>query len=350
MLPRSSNSRPSSFRTIALLAGIATLATGCLAGDASEPSDSLDSGLDPLPSSQKAAVRRIQGSDPFSTAIALAEDLYPTGISDAVIAPADEDGAGLVAGSYIAAFRRVPLLLTAPESLTTQTEAALKAMGVTRVTLVSGSPPLSSQVDARLTALNISSTRVSGIDHFEIMANAVRAVGPRSKRAFLVVAVPLEDASISVGIASQLDAPLLLIGKTSIPPVTSRVMADLEISETILVGQAKDVSAGVKSQLPKPSSIPGPDLLETSLLLSTFGDVIGVDTSSIVVHACSSQTMMTAMISGQARMPQLCAEKDVIRQQALDWLSGASTNVRVVGSSAELSDKVMKQICASMGC
>ncbi len=218
-------------------------------------------------------VRRLHGPSRYATAAATARDGWPDGAPHVVIA-SGEGFADALTGGPFAGRHGAPLLLTASQSIPSETLAALRDLKADRVTLLGGEAAISEDVADRLRRLNdgrLTVTRLSGKERTETAAAVARQIGSKDGRAFLASATAFPDALSTAVPASRIGAPLLLTWPDRLAESTADALSEIGIKEVLVAGGRAAVSDAVLRELEQRSievsRIAGKDRFETSVAL-----------------------------------------------------------------------------------
>jgi len=119
-------------------------------------------------------VLRLGGYDRFGTAIAVA-DYGWTNATYAILAPAgNQNMVDALASSSLSKAIDGPVLLTDKDSLTPETLAELKRLGVKNVYIVSGTAVISEMIEFQLAKEGIATLRLGGKDRYETAVNIAK--------------------------------------------------------------------------------------------------------------------------------------------------------------------------------
>jgi len=156
---------------------------------------------------------RIAGADRYKTAVAVGTAKAAMGVkpTTAFIARGDQF-ADALAIAPVAAKSGIPILLTETGSLNADTLAALKAWGITNVTIVGGPSAVSENVVTSLTAQGVTSTRIAGSTRSSTataIANTA-AFGFAKTSVYVVNGFRPVDALPAAIAAAKANAPILL--------------------------------------------------------------------------------------------------------------------------------------------
>lgn len=196
-------------------------------------------------------VNRIAGANRYATAAALSASAYPSGATDVMVATGLSFPDAL-AGSAAAGMLGMPVLLTMPNEIPSQTSAELNRLNPQRIWVLGGTSVISEGVRAALVPYASSGqvTRVSGVDRYGTAAAiSDRWYAPGVQAAFVAVGTSFADALAGAPAAALRDSPLLLVKSDSIPPATQAALNDLDPQRIYVLGGTAVINAAVATQL-----------------------------------------------------------------------------------------------------
>jgi putative cell wall-binding protein len=162
--------------------------------------------------------------DRYGTAAA-AFEAFPAGADVAILA-SGENFPDALAAAPLAAFYDAPILLTQKTALPPVASGALVELGVADVIVLGGPDAVSFAVSNAL-ELNYQVSRAAGRRRYGTAAQAARDAFPAGAGvAVLASGENFPDALAAAPLAAFYDAPILLTGRTFIPPVTVAALAD----------------------------------------------------------------------------------------------------------------------------
>lgn len=200
---------------------------------------------------------RLAGNDRYQTAAAIAAHTFTSARTAIVASGADPNFPDSIAASYLAGNTTSPVLLTDPASLSSATQAELKALNVSGVDVVGGPAAVSDNVVSQLKALGYVVDRVSGATRYSTAAAIAEAPGPtpvgslagQGRTALLATGENFPDA-LTGGPMSYADSfPTLLTETASLAPEASGAMDNLAIKHVIVLGGPNAVADAVLSQV-----------------------------------------------------------------------------------------------------
>jgi putative cell wall-binding protein len=179
--------------------------------------------------STKYTVKRLSGADRYETAKAAATQTTGTvgtykNDKTAIVA-SGENYPDALAGGALAYGKKLPLLLTAKDSLPSATSQALTSLGIKRVLLLGGSGAVSDTVATSIAATNggITVERVGGANRADTAARvgelALGGLGFKNTEVVVASGNGFADALAGATYAGKNLFPILLMG--SVPPETA---------------------------------------------------------------------------------------------------------------------------------
>lgn len=177
--------------------------------------------------STRVDIDRIAGSNRWATAACASQVSFPDGAETVVLARGDVAGgfADALAGAVLAAHVDGPVLLTAPDTLPTETAAELDRLDPRRVLVLGGTAAVSPAVERAAARHADTVERVHGADRAGTAVRIAELVGPRDT-AFVVNGYRPADALVAATVAAREGAHLLLANPGSVPRSTTDALAD----------------------------------------------------------------------------------------------------------------------------
>ena len=165
-------------------------------------------------------IARLEGSERFATAAAVALAAGPSASGEVVLALGTDFADAVAAGALSATPDHPPTLLTARDQLPTATEQALGQLGARTVLVLGGESAISEAVARRLVELGYTVQRLSGPSRFDTSAAVARAAmvrfGQGTRPVILATGYGYPDALAAGALAAHLGAPLQLVHNTDL--------------------------------------------------------------------------------------------------------------------------------------
>lgn len=188
-------------------------------------------------------VTRLAGQDRYQTCNKIVDSGWSQ--SNYAILVNSNMFADAITASPLAKKCDAPILLTESNNLTVSTKEQLQKLGVKTVYIVGGTGVISNNIEKTLKSMNITTKRLFGKDRFETSVNVAKELND-SKDVFVVSGDTFEDALSVAPIAAQLQNPIILVSKNTIPSSVKSYLNDKVVS---LVGGTDVLSNNVSSAL-----------------------------------------------------------------------------------------------------
>jgi cell wall-associated protease len=217
---------------------------------------------------------RISGKDRYETAVKISQDGWGDEGSEYAVIATGSNFPDALSATPLAYRVGGPLLLTTPNTLPDSVKEELIRLGVKKVYLVGGKGAISDTVKTQLEKMKITVTRLSGADRFETSVKIADEIGTDGS---VVVATgkSFADALSIAPIAAQLEMPILLANKDSIPASVSSFMKRWQADTTYVIGGTGAISDVTAKKLPGMKRISGKDRYATnSQIIERFIDDI----------------------------------------------------------------------------
>lgn len=200
-------------------------------------------------------ITRIAGENRIETAARLANEYWPDGADEVVIATS-RNHADAVAGTALAISRDAPLLLAEPGAIPAATRAALEDLAPQEVWLLGGSAALGDAVaDTIRSEFGATVNRRAGANRYATAAGISSYVNHNGTVALApghgAGGQEAWPAGVLAGALSAGDAavPLLLTDRDGLPPETRQALVNLNPSEVLVLGEDGAVPASVDDAL-----------------------------------------------------------------------------------------------------
>lgn len=197
---------------------------------------------------QNYSVVRIGGYDQYETASLIAHFLYQNNLcarGKAVLAYG-ENFPDALAVSSLAAFQRIPILLTRTHQLPQIISSVIEELRVKDTFVVGGSAVISDQVANSLPGMK----RYSGIDKYQTALEIAKGMGADLNAVFIATGDNFPDALAGSVLASRTNSPILLVGKDTPDNVYYYLNNYAEqIDEVIVLGGTAVVSDAVLGRI-----------------------------------------------------------------------------------------------------
>jgi putative cell wall-binding protein len=201
-------------------------------------------------------VTRLSGNTRYETSRAISEKLTELrgGPSQAAYVVSGTSFADALSVSALAAFRNAPVVLTQPTSLSQAASDVLSNPGVVVATIVGGTSAVSSGVEQAISALGISTDRISGSSRYDTsrkIADAFRGLSA-SETVGVASGQNYPDALSAGAHLATMSAPLLLVTKDNVECLPSSLYLfdnNSQLSSGFLYGGGAAISTTSEAKL-----------------------------------------------------------------------------------------------------
>ena len=186
--------------------------------------------------------------------------------------------------------------------------------------------------------------RIAGSDRFDTSARISAAAFPEgADTVFVATGRNFPDALAGAAVAARLDAPILLVDTSAIPPSVATELTRLGPSTIVILGGEGAVTPGVATALEAYGSvvrISGDNRYSTAAAISSYGFPDGSDTVFLATGGDFVDALGGAPAAAAADAPILLVESDMIPAAIADEIVrlGASNLVLLGGNTAVTDD------------
>lgn len=294
------------------------------------------------PDTAGCPLTRLGGSDRYATSVVVARAAVPE--SDTVVIASGEPAHlvdGLVAAP-LATAHSAPVLLTQGSTLPASVGAEITRRGATRALVVGGEGAVAASVVDQLAGLGVSDVqRFAGVDRYATAAAVAGAVGSPAGRAFVATGLnsSLVYALLAGAPGAALQAPVLLVPPTQVPPVVSAALADLGVASVQVVSPPALVPDAVLAGLPGATRIAGTDAYSVSTALATaVAPVVGV--ADVVLGSGDAAHVVDSLPGGVFGRAVLLTPTASLSTVTRSWLAAHPevASVTVLGGTGAVTD------------
>lgn len=235
---------------------------------------------------------RLWGKTASATAVAISQEGWRQA-KVVLLARADYFSDGLAASSLAATFKNnpgaempAPLLLTSPDSLSSETLEEMKRLGAETAIVLGGPGAISENVVRELQQSGITTDRIYGETSYGTAADVARRMSTYAREwgtfsppdtAVIVNGLNFQDALSASGAAAFNNMPVLLTAPNSLSSETNQALEDLAIKRVIVIGGPAVISDQVILNLQQKgveivARFWGEDQYETAIKVATDGN------------------------------------------------------------------------------
>jgi Putative cell wall-binding domain len=297
---------------------------------------------------QKSVVKRLAGTDRYTTAVEIAKSFFTAGVDKVVLARGDVSSDALPAVPLARKYK-APLLLTSPQMLPEKVFQEIMDLGAKTVFIMGGEGAVSKQVADQLSNAGITVRRISGANQYETAYQIAKLLNNQG-RAIIVngnCAVNFSDALTISAWAGYNEVPILYADAAGgLPEATTQAIAELKVQHTLLIGGTGVLPSGLESLVPGPERYGGQDRYVTNtqvlsklqpqpnrIFLATgqgFAD-------ALTGAAAAAQTNAWIILTGKDSLTGK-------QQQLLQSVSAGVSDFYALGGAAVVPDSILKDL------
>ncbi|MCR1954299.1 leucine-rich repeat domain-containing protein [Clostridioides mangenotii] len=216
-------------------------------------------------------VTRIAGQDRFETAEKIGNEVRKTGNKDGAMLVDGTSFPDVITMSSLASQKRVPILLTNPQTFTNTTKETIKSWGVNDVTIGGGYNSVSKDIEDKLEVSRVN--RFGGDDRYktaELIGDEVRKVTGNKDDMILVDGTDFPDGITINSLAAHFMAPIMLTEPYHLNSTTSNDIKKWSIKNILIGGGYNSVSKEIEDNLGvnNEERVAGQDRYETAVKIS----------------------------------------------------------------------------------
>ncbi len=230
------------------------------------------------------ALTRLAGDDRYSTMQAEATEGFEN--ADTVVLTAGSNFPDALSAAGLAGTLNAPVLLTATDTLSSETAEEIARLGANRVVIVGGESSVSAAVANELTASGLTVERIAGTDRYATALAAYNAgadawgtSGHGVKTAIIAAGASFADTLSASSYAWWATAPIFLSSSNGIDEGTRAAIEDAGFERIIIVGGTASVPTSVEAwsrTVTNTERISGDDRYATSITFATWAQDEGM--------------------------------------------------------------------------
>lgn len=193
--------------------------------------------------------QRISGGDRYETAVNISKEYWFEGDTDTAVLATGTSFPDALSATPLAYRHYAPLLLTRPGALPGVVKNELTRLDVTKVIIVGGTGAVSANVEKELKNMGLRVSRISGADRYATSAKIADEIGTYGP-VTLATGLNFADALSIAPFAAQMEMPILLTRKDSVPGAVHTFMKNWEVDETYVIGGSSVISDASVKALP----------------------------------------------------------------------------------------------------
>ncbi|MBU5308456.1 cell wall-binding repeat-containing protein [Clostridioides mangenotii] len=216
-------------------------------------------------------VTRIAGQDRYETAEKIGNEVRKTGNKEGAMLVDGTNFPDVITMSSLASQKKVPILLTEPQTLTDAAKDTIKTWGINDITIGGGYNSVSKDIENNLGVSKI--TRFGGEDRYKtagLIGDEVRKISGNNDDMILVDGMDFPDGITINSLASYFKAPIMLTDPEHLNSLTADKIKEWSIKNILIGGGYNSVSKEVEDNLgvSKKERVAGQDRYETAVKIS----------------------------------------------------------------------------------
>ncbi|WP_088189134.1 cell wall-binding repeat-containing protein [Desulfosporosinus sp. FKA] len=297
-------------------------------------------------------INRMAGQDRYETSSTIAEQGWPNGSTNCILAFGgnftDSLAAVPLAKKYDA-----PILLTESTTLPAITKKTLTDLKTKNVTIIGGTGVISAAIDTELQAMGITTNRIYGYDKYETAIAVAKQVTSSPTMLFVCTSDDFTDALSISPVAAIKQDPIILVSQDSIPEsVKNYISANNGIVKTYVIGDSDEISDSVANQFPNYERIAGNDSYSTNIAVNNqFASVFGTKITTVASGEQFPDALSGSALASKIAAPIILINNspaDVTRSYYQDRIanglngdSNVTPTVDIFGGTVVIPDSVM---------
>jgi cell wall-associated protease len=284
---------------------------------------------------------RIFGTNRYETSVRISHEGWDT--SDVAIIATGTDFPDALSATPLAYKYDAPLLLV--RDVLGSAERDLTRLGVKQVYIVGGKNAVGEIIEKQLNHLGIKFTRISGIDRYETSVKVADLVG-NNGAATLASGQNFPDALSIAPIAAQLELPILLTKKDSVPATVQNYLENNDLAFNIVIGGNAVISESSVAKLNiHYDRIDGANRYETnSNVIAYFAEVLDFSTPFLATGTLFPDALSASSLAAAYNNPMVLVDPKKNRtttKETIQQYKEFAEGYYVIGGPTALPDSAV---------
>ncbi|MGC7873935.1 cell wall-binding repeat-containing protein, partial [Desulfosporosinus sp. SYSU MS00001] len=240
-----------------------------------------------------------------------------------------------------------PIILTKPDSLSTEVINQLKKTGVTKAFLIGAEWAVSKNIENQLKNMNITPTRIYGPDRYSTNLAIAKYLSPNGEVA-IATGEDFPDALSIASIAASSNMPILLVDKNTISDDVTKYIKDNKIKNAYIIGGTGVISANSEkylSQFTTVKRLSGSNRYETNVnVLTYFQDRLRLGETYFATGLNFPDALSGSVLAAAGSHPIILADQNPDISTIRFILANPGLGQCIFGGDGVLSDSVIKNL------
>lgn len=282
---------------------------------------------------------RISDNDRIGTAVKISKSFYLK--AENVIVVRSDQFPDSMTASVLSKVLKAPILLTRSNSLDTRVMNEIIRLRAKNITIVGGNLSIDSQVERDLEKLG-KVERIAGVNRYETSDKIARKIVGMSKVDTVVIASGevYADALSASSFAARDGYPILLVKKDSIPQNVEKVIKEIGVKNTYVVGGRGSISKHVESNLPSViERFSGTNRYETAIKIAN-SKFMGTKSAYMASGNVFSDALVIGPLAARDNAPLILDSRDMEKSVKSYIESSKIEEVKLIGGKYVLRDRI----------
>lgn len=294
---------------------------------------------------QADSIYRFSGKDRYETSFNIFKNNWVS--SDYAVITTGETFPDALSAAPLAKKYNAPIILTKPDSLSTDVVSQLKKTGVTKAFLIGAEWAVSKNIENQLVSMGITPTRLYGDDRYNTNLAIAKYLKPNGEVA-IATGEDFPDALSIASIAANSNMPILLVNKNTVNDKIINYIKDNNIKKAYIIGGTGVISANSEKYLSQFTSVKrlsGANRYETNVnVLTYFNDRLRLGEVYFATGQNFPDALSGSVLAAAGSHPIVLADNNPDLSTIRYTLKNSGINQCIFGGDGVLPDSVIKGI------
>lgn len=288
-------------------------------------------------------LNRLAGTDRYSTDVAISKDGWQS--SNYVIIVSGENFPDALCSAPLAKKYNAPILLTQAGGMSTEIVQEIQRLGAKNAIIIGGTGAVSEAVENQLKDINVTYTRIQGVDRYETSLKIAQIIGI-GNGVVIASGENFPDALSIAPIAAAQQMPILLTKADAMPDNIKSFFQNYKSPKYYVIGGTSVVNDSAVNGLTNLKRLGGTNRYQTNMLiLGEFGSSMNFGSVYVATGENYADAIGGAAAAAKTSSPiALTSSSDCSAQSIVQSYIGSITSVKILGGTAIVSDTSVDKI------
>lgn len=290
-------------------------------------------------------VNRFAGTDRYSTAVEISKNGWQS--SNYVIIVSGENFPDALCSAPLAEKYDAPILLTQATGMTTAVIQEIQRLGAKNAIIIGGTGAVSADVEDQLKGINVTYTRIQGVDRYETSLKIAQAIGT-SNGVVIASGENFPDALSIAPIAASEQMPILLIKSDVMPDNIKSFIQSNSSNKYYVIGGTGVINDSAINGISNLKRLGGTDRYQTNMLIiNEFTSDEKFNSVYVATGENFADAIGGAAAAAKTSSPIILVNNSTSEEPIIESNVNTISNINILGGTAVISDVLVQNLLSS---